>query len=118
MVHLAASEVKRDKKQAESSTGIATSLLSPSIVPLKVIEYGFGKITIRSPYTPYSIYLRGTITVSHLPAPESSTPCPGPCQFRLWGDIRPRWPAPRRYSSSKTEQCGQQAFFAIRKYGQ
>ena len=25
------------------------------------IEYGFGHHTIRSPYTPYSIYLRGTI---------------------------------------------------------
>ena len=24
-------------------------------------EYGFGNIIIRSPYTPYSIYLRGTI---------------------------------------------------------
>ena len=49
MVHLAASEVKRDKKRAESSTAFATSLLSPSMVPLKVIEYGFGKIIIRSP---------------------------------------------------------------------
>ena len=31
------------------------------IVPLKSIEYGFGYIIIRSPYTLYSIYLRGTI---------------------------------------------------------
>ena len=31
------------------------------IVPLKYIEYGFGYIIIRSPCTPYSIYLRGTI---------------------------------------------------------
>ena len=33
------------------------------IVPLKEIEYGFGYIIIiiRSPYTPQSIYLRGTI---------------------------------------------------------
>ena len=30
------------------------------IVPLKQTEYGFGYIIIRSPYTPYSIYLRGT----------------------------------------------------------
>ena len=28
-------------------------------VPLKSIEYGFGYIIIRSPYTPYSTYLRG-----------------------------------------------------------
>ena len=27
----------------------------------KEIEYGFGYIVIRSPYIPYSIYLRGTI---------------------------------------------------------
>ena len=25
------------------------------------MEYGFGYVVIRSPYTPYSIYLRGTI---------------------------------------------------------
>ena len=25
------------------------------------MEYGFGYVIIRSPYTPYSIYLRGTI---------------------------------------------------------
>ena len=31
------------------------------IVPLKYIEYGFGYIIIRSPYTPYSVYLGGTI---------------------------------------------------------
>ena len=31
------------------------------IVPLKQIEYGFGHIITRSPYTPYSIYLRGTV---------------------------------------------------------
>ena len=31
------------------------------IVPRKEIEYGFGYITIRSPYTSYSVYLRGTI---------------------------------------------------------
>ena len=35
------------------------------IVPLKYIEYGFGYITIRSPYTPYSIELRGTIYRDH-----------------------------------------------------
>ena len=28
-----------------------------TIVPLKQIEYGFGYIIIRSPYTPFSIYL-------------------------------------------------------------
>ena len=31
------------------------------IVPLKCIEYGSGYVIIRSPYTPYSIYFRGTI---------------------------------------------------------
>ena len=31
------------------------------IVPLKYMEYGFGYIIVRSPYTRYSIYLRGTI---------------------------------------------------------
>ena len=31
------------------------------IVPLKEIEYGFGYAVTRSPYTPYSIYLTGTI---------------------------------------------------------
>ena len=30
-------------------------------VPLKQIEFGLGYNIIRSPYTPYSIYLRGTI---------------------------------------------------------
>ena len=29
--------------------------------PLKQTEYGFGYITIRSPYIPYSMYLRETI---------------------------------------------------------
>ena len=28
--------------------------------PLKCIDYGFGYILMVSPYTPYSIYLRGT----------------------------------------------------------
>ena len=36
----------------------------PHIVPLKSIEYGFGYVLIRPPYTPYSIYLRGTITLN------------------------------------------------------
>ena len=30
------------------------------IVPVQSTENGFGYIIIRSPYTPYSIYLRGT----------------------------------------------------------
>ena len=30
------------------------------VVSLKQIEYGFGHIITRSPYTPYFIYLRGT----------------------------------------------------------
>ena len=33
------------------------------IVPLKKMEYGFGCSITRSPYTPYSIYLRRTITI-------------------------------------------------------
>ena len=36
-------------------------LTGRDIVRLKKIEYGFRYITIRSPYTPFSIYLRGTI---------------------------------------------------------
>ena len=32
-----------------------------AIAPLKQIEYGFGYVIIRCPYTPYSIYLRRTI---------------------------------------------------------
>ena len=31
------------------------------IVPLKQMEYGFGYVIIRSPYIPYSVYLRWTI---------------------------------------------------------
>ena len=31
------------------------------IAPLKKIEYGFGYIKKRSPYTPYPIFLRGII---------------------------------------------------------
>ena len=34
------------------------------IISLKHIEYGFGYIMTRSPYTPCSIYLRGTIARS------------------------------------------------------
>ena len=37
-----------------------------ALVPLKYIEYGFGHVTLRSPYTPYPIYLRGTIAVGGL----------------------------------------------------
>ena len=33
----------------------------PAVVPLKQIEHGFGYVIIRSPYTPYSIYLSGTV---------------------------------------------------------
>ena len=47
-------------------------------VPLKEIEYGFGYITIRSPHTPYSTYLRGTIGV------ESPT-CSRKKELRLRG---------------------------------
>ena len=39
------------------------------IVPLKSIEYGFGYITMRSPYTPDFMYLRGTIVVAGPTAP-------------------------------------------------
>ena len=37
-----------------------------SIIPLKKIEDGFGYIIVRSSYTPYSIYRRGTIQVAGL----------------------------------------------------
>ena len=43
-----------------------------AIVPLKKIEYGFGYIIIRSPYTPYSIYLRRTINLT--PEPQGMKP--------------------------------------------
>ena len=33
--------------------------LNNPLVPLKYTEYGFGYSIIRSPYTPYSVYLRG-----------------------------------------------------------
>ena len=33
------------------------------VVPLKCIEDGVGYIILRSPYTAYSIYLRGTVHV-------------------------------------------------------
>ena len=36
------------------------------IAPLKLIEYGFGYIIIRSPYAPYYFYLRGTVGVQGL----------------------------------------------------
>ena len=36
----------------------------------KQIEYGLGYITIRSPYTPYSIYLRGTIHIQQKTSPQ------------------------------------------------
>ena len=32
------------------------------IVPIQWIEYGFGNSIVRSPYIPYSIYLRHTVT--------------------------------------------------------
>ena len=35
--------------------------LSDVYSPPSVVEDGFGYILIRSPYTPYCIYLRGTI---------------------------------------------------------
>ena len=45
------------------------------IVPLKYIEYGFGYIIIRSPYTPDSIYLMGPVKVpGSLIGPKPSEP--------------------------------------------
>ena len=47
----------------QMTTRVILSLQLPGfVVPLKRIEYGFGYIIVRSPYIPYSIYLRGTIT--------------------------------------------------------
>ena len=40
--------------------------VSDVIVPPKCIESGFGYIIIRSPYTPHSIYFRGTIDTSRV----------------------------------------------------
>ena len=45
-------------------------LSSGFTVPLKEVEYGFARIIRRSPYTPYSIYLRGTLN----PKPETLNP--------------------------------------------
>ena len=46
----------------QHGNGFACCSKIRSIVLLKQIEYGFGYITLRSPHTPYSIYLRGTLT--------------------------------------------------------
>ena len=43
--------------------GVAHSTTN-NIVPLKQMEYGFGYIKIRYPYSPYSTYLRRTIPTS------------------------------------------------------
>ena len=58
------------------------------------IEYGFGYIIIRSPYTPYSIYLRRTIASpisGHLPL------------LRHWDRLQPRMkdPIPRDLGVSR-----------------
>ena len=57
-------------QQDESKVGGANSTSTKfkghhesPIVPLKLIEYGFKYIFIRSPNTPYSICLRGTINL-------------------------------------------------------
>ena len=39
-----------------------TNRIDPYIVLLKQLDDGFGYSIISSPYAPYSIYLRGTIT--------------------------------------------------------
>ena len=43
------------------ASGKALDVSLELIVPLKYIKYGFGYIIIRTPYTPYFIYLRGMI---------------------------------------------------------
>ena len=48
---------------------LSLSLGPTGIVFLKEIEYGFGYIIIRSPCTPYSIFLRGVIVIN--PKPRS-----------------------------------------------
>ena len=40
----------------------------------KYIEYGFGDIRIRYPYTPYSIYLRGDYRVQSFGAKKKKSP--------------------------------------------
>ena len=47
--------------------------------PLKYIEYGFGYVTIRSPHTPYSIYLRGTIILLYPNRALVKHLCGNPC---------------------------------------
>ena len=55
-------------KNTKSKMEIATKdwTLDP-IVPLGQIDYGFGYSITRFPYTPYSIYLTGTINLGLLP---------------------------------------------------
>ena len=48
-------EVPLPEPQSDSETMV------DDIVPLKKIEYCCGYVIIGSPYTPYSIYLRGTL---------------------------------------------------------
>ena len=48
------------------------------IVSPESIEYGFAYIITRSPYTPYSTYLRGTITLE----PVSLHDAPGLARFK------------------------------------
>ena len=52
-----------------------TKILPKLIVPLASIEYGFGYIIRRSPYTPYSTRLRETILRAY------------PGRVRGWGSI-------------------------------
>ena len=70
------------------------------IVPLELIDHGFGYIIIRSPYTPYSIYLRGTLLIYLWPFqfpqsgetasfPMSKFIAEMPCNKLKWSNVDP-----------------------------
>ena len=65
--------------------------LNPSIVALKYIEYGFGYFIIRSPYSPYSIYLLGITHRRYCVRGSDKVEADarlGPWYSTHWGNIR------------------------------
>ena len=59
------------------------SSLEKDIVSLKQIEYGFGYATRRSPFSPYSIYLKGTIASTFLARLEAARRMPEQVESRV-----------------------------------
>ena len=55
----------RDNGKEMQTTMLLWGICLGGIVPLQKIEYGFRCIILRSPYTPYSIYLGRTIILTH-----------------------------------------------------